>query len=111
MGLLQRGNTMTQDLKDLIDNIHQLAMNSRDISEVSRMVGTIHALDEALSTLTRERDYALLERDSARRRVCSELLNRGVVFHRIGATSVAVTKVSEVAAMMKWDCFKEEGTA
>jgi hypothetical protein len=58
--------------------------------------------------LRAENDTLRRERDEARRRVCSELLKRGVVFLRIGAKSVAVTKVSEVAKMMDWDCFQEE---
>jgi hypothetical protein len=52
-------------------------------------------------------DEAIKQRDEARRQVCRQMLLRGVVFHRIGAASVAVTKESEVAAMMDWDCFKE----
>ncbi|CAB4146728.1 hypothetical protein UFOVP496_2 [uncultured Caudovirales phage] len=51
---------------------------------------------------------AIRERDDARRQVCRQMLLRGVVFHRQGATSVAVTKESEVATMMDWDCYKEE---
>ena len=57
MGLL-RGDTVTKDLKDLIDNIYKLAMNSRDTSAVTRMVGTVHAVDEMLLVLTKERDEA-----------------------------------------------------
>jgi hypothetical protein len=57
---------MTKDLKDLIDNIYQLAMNSRDTSAVTRMVGTIHAVDEMLLVLTKERDEAIEQRDEAR---------------------------------------------
>jgi hypothetical protein len=58
--------------------------------------------------LRAEVDQLRRERDEARRRVCHEMLKRGVLFYRQGATSVAVTKVSEVAKMMDWDCFKEE---
>jgi hypothetical protein len=49
---------VTKDLKDLIDNIYKLAMNSRDTSAVTRMVGTVHAVDEMLLVLTKERDEA-----------------------------------------------------
>jgi hypothetical protein len=48
------------------------------------------------------------ERDEARRQVCRQMLLRGVVFHRIGAASVAVRKESDIATMMDWDCYKEE---
>jgi deoxycytidylate deaminase len=75
---------MTKDLKDLVDNIHQLAMNSRDISAVSRMVGTIHAVDEALLVLTKERD-------EARREVC---------YCQHDSAQFAINR--------GWDCFKEE---
>ena len=75
---------MTKDLKDLVDNIHQLAMNSRDISAVSRMVGTIHAVDEALLVLTKERD-------EARREVC-----------------YCHPESAQFAINRGWDCFKEE---
>ena len=51
------------------------------------------------------------QRDSARRRVCRELLVRGVIFHRIGAASVAVTDPRDVAKMMDWDCFEEKEQA
>ena len=79
---------MTKDLKDLVDNIHQLAMNSRDISAVSRMVGTIHAVDEALLVLTKERD-------EARREVCEfELVN--------------MKQAYEYATHRGWDCYKEK---
>lgn len=47
------------------------------------------------------------ERDDARRLCCRQMLLRGVVFHRVGAASVATTKESDIAAMMDWDCFKE----
>lgn len=64
-------------------------------------------LRAVVAELRNERDEIERERDEARRRVCNELLKRGAVFLRIGATSVAVTQVSEVAKMMNWDCFKE----
>ena len=49
-----------------------------------------------------------LERDEARQQVCRQMLLRNVLFHRIGAASVAVTKESDVAKWMGWDCYKEE---
>jgi hypothetical protein len=58
--------------------------------------------------LRAEVDQLRAERDEVRRRVCHEMLKRGVIFYRQGATSVAVTSKSEVAKMMDWDCFKEE---
>ena len=82
---------MTKDLKDLVDNIHQLAMNSRDISAVSRMVGTIHAVDEALLVLTRERD-------EARREICERCVHQQHDPQRY-------------ASDRGWDCFKEEEMA
>ena len=85
---------MTNDLKDLVDNIHQLAMNSRDISAVSRMVGTIHAVDEALLVLTKERD-------EARREVCLEASTDASGCYISG-------KHILVAEDRGWDCFKEE---
>ena len=47
---------MTKDLKNLIDNIYQLAMNPGDTDAVIRMIGIIHAVDEKLLVLTKERD-------------------------------------------------------
>lgn len=61
-----------------------------------------------LSAVVAEMIQTRLQRDSARRRVCRELLVRGVVFHRVGANSICVTDPSDVAKMMDWDCFKEE---
>lgn len=53
-------------------------------------------------------DQLRKERDEARQQVCRQMLLRGVLFHRIGAASVAVTEPSDVAKWMGWDCFKEE---
>ena len=58
--------------------------------------------------LTEQLKKTIIERDEARQQVCRQMLLRGVVFHRIGAASVAVTKESEVATMMGWDCYKKE---
>lgn len=86
---------MTKDLKDLVDNIHQLAMNSRDISAVSRMVGTIHAVDEALLVLTRERD-------EARREVCDLMNTDESGWVKWGSQETAIER--------GWDCYKKEET-
>lgn len=64
--------------------------------------------DAECSRLTEQLKKTIIERDEARQQVCRQMLLRGVVFHRIGAASVAVTKESEVAAMMGWDCYKKE---
>jgi hypothetical protein len=101
---------MTKDLKDLIDNIYQLATNSRDTSAVIRMVGTVHAVDEALLVLTKQRDDArwwakeaideiIKERDEARREICvlQVLYSR---FYHVG-------EESECAKDRGWDCYKE----
>jgi hypothetical protein len=69
---------MTKDLKELIDNIYQLATNPRDTNAIIRMIEIIHAVDEELLVLTKERDDSrwwakkaideiIEERDKARR--------------------------------------------
>ena len=93
---------MTKDLKDLIDNIYQLASNSRDTGAIIRMIGIIHAVDEELLVLTKERDDArwwakkaidelIEERDEARREVCE-----------------AEKYCKEEAKSRGWNCYKEE---
>ena len=60
-----------------------------------------------LSAVVAEMIQTRLQRDEARQQVCRQMLLRGVLFHRIGAASVAVTEPSDVAKWMGWDCFKE----
>ena len=98
LGLLQGGDTMTKDLKNLIDNIYQLATNSRDTDAIIRMIGIIHAVDEELLVLTKERDEARRERDEARRMYCSMVENN---------TRHYGTSAKSVATQVGWDCFKE----
>ena len=68
---------------------------------------SIYTFDNAIECIKQLRK----ERDEARQQVCRQMLLRGVLFHRVGAASVAVTEPSDVAKWMGWDCFKEEEMA
>ncbi len=92
---------MTKDLKNLIDNIYQLAMNPGDTDAVIRMIGIIHAVDEKLLVLTKERDDSrwwakkaideiIEERDEARREICE-----------------SEKYCKEEAKSRGWNCYKE----
>ena len=100
---------MTKDLKNLIDNIYQLAMNPGDTDAVIRMIRIIHAVDEKLLVLTKERDDSrwwakkaideiIEERDEARRMYCSMVENNARQYG-ISAKSVAT--------QAGWNCYKE----
>jgi hypothetical protein len=93
---------MTKDLKELIDNIYQLSTNSRDTGTIIRMIGIIHAVDEQLLVLTKERDDSrwwakkaideiIEERDEARREVCE-----------------SEKYCKEEAELRGWNCYKQE---
>lgn len=47
------------------------------------------------------------ERDEARRRVCTDSLQLGQVYRRVGGQSVRVTTPEAVAEMMGWRCFED----
>lgn len=92
---------MTKDLKNLIDNIYQLAMNSRDTDAIIRIIRIIHAVDEELLVLTKERDDSrwwakkaideiIEERDEARREICE-----------------SEKYCKEEAKSRGWNCYKE----
>ena len=58
--------------------------------------------------LTEQLKKTIIERDEARQQVCRQILLRGVLFHRIGSSSVALTEPSDVSKWMGWDCYKKE---
>lgn len=92
-------------MSDPFELAHAMAKMSHPLNHL-----VVAATDQAylIGRLQEEVKQLRFERDEARRNVCRQMLLRGVVFSRVGATSVAVTKESEVASMMNWDCFKEE---
>lgn len=100
---------MSQRFREAANDIERLRKLFGDSERLGgRLQETVDQLRERLGGMRIELDEAIRERDEARRRVCREMLLRGVIFHRVGANSIRVTDPIDVAKMMDWDCFEEE---
>jgi hypothetical protein len=75
--------------------------------EVTRLRAGGCARGQTTTQFCAEAEQLRSERDEARRRVCTDSLQLGQVYRRVGGQSVRVTTPEAVAEMMGWRCFED----
>ena len=92
-------------LRAVLHNDRSVELMTREAAdEIDRKNLTIKALTEERDEVVRMANKLIAERDEARRRLCSELLE--VEGHPFGWKGASGAK--GIAERLGWDCFKEK---
>lgn len=89
------------EILQAVDEIERLR------AEVERLRAGGCSRGQTTTQFCAEAEQLRSERDEARRRVCTDSLQLGQVYRRVGGQSVRVTTPEAVAEMMGWRCFED----